>query len=437
MIVDTLIRSRWIIPVTPPGLILENHSLAILNGKIVELLPSDQVLQKYQATRVEDLEHHALIPGLINSHTHSPMSLFRGIADDLPLMEWLRGTIWPLEQKWIGEAFVRAGTELAIAEMLRGGVTCFNDMYFFPEISARVALRSGIRACIGLIVIDFPSVWARDSNEYLSKGLALHDELRNESLLSPVFAPHAPYSVSDDALKKIRMYSEELQIPIHMHVHETHDEIEQGLASTGLRPLARLKQLDLLGPSFIAVHMTQLIDEEIDWIAENDCHVVHCPESNLKLASGFCPVGRLLKNGVNVALGTDSAASNNNLDMLGEMRTAALLAKGIAGDASTVPASTALRMATLDGAKALGIDSRCGSLESGKSADITAITLDTLETLPVYNPVSQIVYSANRDQVTDVWVAGRRLLKSRTLTTLDPDQIRESIAHWSVKLHNS
>ncbi|MCI0653339.1 MAG: TRZ/ATZ family hydrolase [Methylococcaceae bacterium] len=436
MIVDTLIRSRWIIPVTPPELILENHSLAIRNGKIVELLPSDQALRKYQANRVEDLEHHALIPGLINSHTHSPMSLLRGIADDLPLMKWLKGTIWPLEQKWMSEAFVRAGAELAIAEMLRGGVTCFNDMYFFPEISARVALQSGIRACIGLIVIDFPSAWARDSNECLNKGLALYDELRNESLLSPVFAPHAPYSVSDDALEKIRMYSEELQIPIHMHVHETRAEIEQGLARTGMRPLARLKGLDLLGPSFIAVHMTQLIDEEIDWIAASDCHVVHCPESNLKLASGFCPVARLLRNGVNVALGTDSAASNNNLDVLGEMRTAALLAKGIAGDASAVPASTALRMATLGGAKALGIDSRCGSLEAGKSADITAITLDTLETLPVYDPISQIVYSANRDQVTDVWVAGRRLLESRTLTTLDPNKIKESIAHWSVKLHH-
>ncbi|MCI0668687.1 MAG: TRZ/ATZ family hydrolase [Methylococcaceae bacterium] len=436
MIVDTLISSRWIIPVVPAGLILENHSLAIRDGKIVGLLPTDQALEKIQATHVERLEHHALIPGLINSHTHSPMSFLRGIADDLPLMEWLQGTIWPLEQKWISETFVRDGTELAIAEMLRGGVTCFNDMYFFPEISARLALQSGIRASIGLIVIDFPSAWARDADEYLSKGLALCDELRNEPLLNPVFAPHAPYSVSDAALRKVRMYSEELQLAVHMHVHETRDEIEQGLANTGMRPLERLKQLDLLGPSFIAVHMTQLIDEEIDWVAESGCHVVHCPESNLKLASGFCPVGRLLENGINVALGTDSAASNNNLDILGEMRTAALLAKGVAGDASAVPASTALRMATLDGARALGIDSCCGSLEIGKSADITAITLDTLETLPVYDPVSQIVYAANRDQVTDVWVAGRQLLKSRTLTTLDPDKIRESIAHWSVKLHN-
>ncbi|MGH8476370.1 MAG: amidohydrolase family protein, partial [Methylococcales bacterium] len=267
MIIDTLISSRWIIPVVPPGLTLDYHSLAIHNGKILELLPTDQALRKYQPTRVADLDHHALIPGLINSHTHSPMTFLRGIADDLPLMEWLKGTIWPLEQKWVGEAFVREGAELAIAEMLRGGVTCFNDMYFFPEIVARAALQSGIRACVGLIVIDFPSAWAQDSDEYLEKGLALYDELRNESLLTPVFAPHAPYSVSDDALKKIRIYAEELQAPIHMHIHETRDEIEQGLECSGMRPLARLKKLDLLGPSLIAVHMTQLLDEEIDWIA--------------------------------------------------------------------------------------------------------------------------------------------------------------------------
>jgi 5-methylthioadenosine/S-adenosylhomocysteine deaminase len=365
------------------------------------------------------------------------MSFLRGIADDLPLMEWLQGTIWPLEQKWISESFVRDGTELAIAEMLRGGVTCFSDMYFFPEITARIALSCGIRACIGLIVVDFPSAWASCADEYLSKGLALHDELRNQSLLSAMFAPHAPYSVSDDALRKVRMYSEELQLPVHMHVHETRDEIDQGLVKTGVRPLERLKNLDLLSPSLIAVHMTQLVDAEIDWIAEYGCHVVHCPESNLKLASGFCPVNRLLENGINVALGTDSAASNNNLDILGEMRTAALLAKGVAGDASAVPAPVALRMATLDGAKALGIDSVCGSLEAGKSADVAAVILDTLETLPVYDPISQIVYSANRDQVTDVWVAGRHLLKSRTLTTLDPDKIRESIAHWSGKLRTA
>lgn len=436
MNVDTLISSRWIIPVEPDGLILENYSLVINNGKIIELLPTDQASGKYRASQVEVLEQHALIPGLINSHTHSPMTFLRGIADDIPLMEWLEGTIWPLEQKWVSEAFVRDGTELAIAEMLRGGITCFNDMYFFPEVTASLAQQIGIRARIGLIVIDFPSAWASNSEEYLSKGLALHDELRHQSLVNVAFAPHAPYTVSDDTFQKIQMYSEELELPIHMHVHETTDEIDQGLSNSGVRPLERLQRLGLLGPSLIAVHMTQLIDEEIEQVAEYDCQIVHCPESNLKLASGFCPVSRLLECGVNIALGTDSAASNNNLDMIGEMRTAALLAKGVSADASALPAPTALRMATLNGAKALGIDHWSGSLEVGKSADITAITLDTLETLPVYDPISQIVYSANRDQVTDVWVAGRQLLKSRKLTTLDTQNIRQSIAEWSGKLHS-
>ena len=437
MLVDTLINSRWIIPVEPHGLILEHHSIAILNGQIVELLPTEEALAKYQAGSMETLNDHVLIPGLVNCHTHSPMSFLRGIADDLPLMEWLQSTIWPLEQKWVDESFVREGTELAIAEMLRGGITCFNDMYFFPEISARAALASGIRACIGLIVIDFPSAWASNSDEYIRKGLVLHDELRNESLVSAAFAPHAPYSVSDDALRKVKMYSDELQLPIHMHVHETRDEIDQQIQSTGTRPLERLENLGLLGPSFIAVHMTQLDEDEIAGLAEHGCHVVHCPKSNLKLASGFCPVSQLLENGINVALGTDSAASNNSLDIVDEMRTAALLAKGVAGDASAVPAAMALRMATLNGATALGIDDRCGSLKAGKSADLTAMSLDSLETLPVYNPCSQIAYSASRNQVTDVWVAGRRMLKSGELTTLDSTQIKRSISEWSAKLQAS
>ena len=413
---------------------MENHALAISNGVIFEILPIEKALQKYAANSVEHLEHHALIPGFVNSHTHAAMAFLRGIADDQPLMEWLQGTIWPIEQKWMGEAFVADGTELAIAEMIRGGITCFNDMYFFPEITARIAQKTGIRSKIGLIQIEFPSAWAKNSDEYLTKGLALYDELRDQSLVSAAFAPHAPYSVSDSSLEKIRIYAEELELPIHMHVHETADEIKQSQEQFGTRPLARLQQLGLIGPSFIAVHMTQLTEAEIQMISQWDCHVVHCPESNMKLASGFCPVAQLLDAGINVALGTDSAASNNDLDILGEMRTAALLAKVYAADASAVPAATALRMATLNGAKALGLDATIGSLKPGKAADITAIRLDTLETQPVFNPISQIVYAANRDQITDVWVAGRHLLKARELSCLDIDKIKEKINLWASKL---
>ena len=349
-------------------------------------------------------------------------------------MEWLEDHIWPIEQKWISESFVRDGTDLAIAEMLRGGVTCFNDMYFFPEITAKQVLQTGIRACIGLILIDFPSAWAQDPDEYLAKGLALHDELRNESLVSTAFAPHAPYSVSDTVLEKVGIYAEELDIPVHMHVCETADEIDRSRKVYGIRPLARLQQLGIIGPSFIAVHMTQLTDEEIRVVANFGVHVVHCPRSNLKLASGFCPVARLLDAGINVALGTDSTASNNSLDIVGEMRTATLLGKGVAGNATAIPARMALRMATLNGARALGLESETGSLEIGKSADIAAINLDTLETQPVFDPVSQIVYAASRDQVTDVWVSGRQLLKSRALTTMNLERIKENISAWADKL---
>ena len=375
MIVDTLIHARWIIPVEPESVTYEHHTLVIDSGKIIDLLPTDLAKQKYQGTTTENLENHALLPGLINCHTHAAMTLMRGIADDLPLMDWLQNHIWPLEQKWMSEAFVKDGTDLAIAEMILGGTTCFNDMYFFPEITAGQAIHHGIRAKVGLIVIDFPSVWAQNSDEYIEKGLALHEQLRLSDLCSTAFAPHAPYTVSDEPLQKIRTLADELELPIHMHVHETLHEVEQAQAQTGQRPLQRLQELGLVNPSLIAVHMTQLSDEEISLFAESGAHIVHCPESNLKLASGFCPVARCLAAGINVALGTDGAASNNDLDMFGEMRTAALLGKAVAGDASAIPAMTALRMATINGAKALGLDTCCGSLSVGKAADVIAIDL--------------------------------------------------------------
>lgn len=434
MRIDTLLIARWIIPVEPEGMVLEDHALALSAGRIADLLPVAEARAKYPDAAEEAFGGHALVPGFVNAHTHAAMTLLRGIADDRPLMEWLTDHIWPLEQKWVGEAFVRDGADLAMAEMIQGGVTCFNDMYFFPEVTARRAARCGMRAVVGLILVDFPTAWAGGPAEYLSKGLALHDELRSDPLVTTAFAPHAPYSVSDEPLIKLRTLAAELDRPIHMHVHETKDEIEQSRKQYGLRPIQRLQQLDLLGPAFVAVHMTQLTDEEIASIAESGASVVHCPESNLKLASGFCPVAKLVKAGVNVAIGTDGAASNNDLDVMGEMRMAALLAKAVSSDASAVPAHAALRMATLNGAKALGLDSEIGSLEPGKCADIAAVRLDGIETQPLYHPISDLVYAASRHQVTDVWVAGRRLLKDRELTTLNPEDICRKAAVWREKL---
>ncbi len=432
--IDTLIKARWIIPVEPDDTVLEHHALAIRAGRIVALLPSAEADDRYRADKVHELPHHALIPGLVNTHTHAAMSLMRGLADDLPLMEWLKGHIWPAEGRWVGAEFVEDGTLLAMAEMLRGGVTCFNDMYFFPEITAHAAARAGMRAALGLIVIDFPTAWAANADEYIAKGLDLYDDHKDEALLSFCFAPHAPYTVSDEPLKRIRTLANELDLPVHMHVHETAHEVEESMARFGMRPLERLAQLGLVGPNLLAVHMTQLEDAEIAHLAEAGAHVLHCPESNLKLASGFCPVQKLLDAGVNVCLGTDGAASNNDLDLMGEMRTAALLAKGVAGDAAALPAAAALRMATLNGARALGLGEETGSLVPGKAADVVAVDLGALESRPVYHPVSHLVYATGRQQVTHVWVAGKALLKDRRLTTLDLEAIQARAMAWQERL---
>ncbi|MBD9357052.1 TRZ/ATZ family hydrolase [Methylomonas albis] len=434
MLVDLLIQARWIIPVEPESAIHEHSSLVIDDGRIVDLLPTAQAMLQYQARNVEVLDQHALIPGLINCHTHAAMSLLRGIADDLHLMDWLQNHIWPAEQKWVSEAFVRDGTDLAIAEMLRCGTTCFNDMYFFPEIAAQQAIQHGIRANIGLIVFDFPTVWAENADTYLSKGLALHEQLRNETLISTSFAPHAPYTVSDGPLRNVITYADEMNLTVHMHLHETAHEVDEQRTKNGQTPLQRLHELGLLTPSFIAVHMTQLTSEDILFYAGTGGHIVHCPESNLKLGSGFCPVAECLAAGINVALGTDGAASNNDLDMLSEMRTAALLGKGVAGDASAVSARTALQMATINGAKALGLDAEIGSLAIGKAADVVAIDLSELETQPLFNPLAQIVYAAGRHQVTDVWVNGKQLLKARRLTTLNYEDLLRRVDVWSRRL---
>ena len=432
--VDLILHARWVIPVEPAHTVLEHHSIAIRDGKIVAIANTDEITANFQADTVSELTNHALIPGLINTHTHAAMSLMRGLADDLPLMTWLNDHIWPAEGNWISKDFVRQGTEQAVAEMIRSGTTCFNDMYFFPDAAGAVASAAGIRACIGLIVIDFPSAWATNWQEYLDKGLAVNDQFRNDELITRAFAPHAPYSVSNEPLQKILTYSDELDIPIHIHLHETQDEIDQGMANHGSRPLHRLAELGLLTPSLMAVHMTHLQDDEIEHFSKTGAHIVHCPQSNMKLASGFCPVQRLQDAGINVALGTDGAASNNDLDMLAEMQSAAMLGKAVANDAAAVSAETALEMATINGAKALGIDDITGSLAVGKAADITAIDLSQLETRPLYNPVSQIVYAADRQQVTHVWCNGKALLKDRELQTLDMNKLLNNADSWHEKL---
>ena len=434
MQIDTLIIPQWLIPIEPANTVLQNKAIAINDGRIIDIADSEEAKEKYDTNNIVVLDKHVVLPGLINAHTHAAMNTLRGFADDLPLMTWLQDYIWPTEQKWISNEFVYDGALLACAEMLRGGTTCFADMYFYPESTARAAEHAGIRAVIGLIAVDFPTVYAQDANEYIHKGLQLHDQLRSHRLLSTMFAPHGPYTVSDEPLSRIATLAEELDIPIHIHLHETAHEIEESIQKYGKRPLQRLEELGLVTPRLISVHMTQLNNEEIKLYSDAGAHVVHCPESNLKLASGFCPAQQLLDANINVALGTDGAASNNDLDMLGEMRTAALLSKAVARDAQAGSAETVLRMATINAAKALGLDEHIGSIETGKSADLIAVNLDELETLPLYHPVSQLVYAASRHQVTDVWVAGRHVMKDRELTTMDIKDLLSKAKYWQQKL---
>jgi 5-methylthioadenosine/S-adenosylhomocysteine deaminase len=432
--IDALIEARWVIPVEPSGVTLDHAAVAVHEGRIVEVASAAEARARYEPRAHYECPRHALLPGFVNAHTHAAMTLLRGFADDLPLMTWLHKHIWPAERKWMNPGFVRDGTELAIAEMLRGGTTCFNDMYFFPDVVARVAAEHGMRAVVGMIVVDFPTSWAETAAEYFSKGLAVHDAYRNHPLVSTAFAPHAPYSVSDATLAKLRKLADQLDVPVHMHVHESADEIAGSLAKHGQRPLGRLAALGLLSPALLAVHATQLDDDEIGELARHGASVVHCPESNMKLANGWCPVARLVKAGVNVAIGTDGASSNNDLDMLYETRSAALVAKAVACDPAALTAPQALRMATLGGARALGLGDEIGALTPGRWADLTAIDLSAMRTQPVFDPVPQIVYAASSEQVTDVWVAGRHLVSEGVPTRIDLEDVRARATAWQDRI---
>jgi 5-methylthioadenosine/S-adenosylhomocysteine deaminase len=412
---DFLIKARWVVPVEPPATVLEQHAVAVRGGRIEAVLPASEAEARYPGLETFDLPGHALIPGLVNAHTHAAMTLMRGLADDLALMEWLEKHIWPAEGKHVSPEFVREGTLLACAEMIQGGITCFNDMYFFPGASIEAALAAGLRSAQGIIVMEFPSAYASDPADYLGKGLALRDRYRDEPLVSFCLAPHAPYTVSDATFRQVAALAAELDLPVHVHLHETREEIERSVAEHGVRPMERLNRLGLLGPHLIAVHAVHLDPAEIELLARHGCSVAHCPSSNLKLASGFAPVQALVDAGVNVAIGTDGAASNNRLDMFQEMRTAALLAKAVAGDARALPAHAALQAATLAGAHALGLDGITGSIAPGKAADLVAVDLSGPGLQPCYDPVSHLVYAAGRENVSHVWVAGRLLLRERQL----------------------
>ena len=432
--VNKVIHARWVVTVDAANQVFDHHSIAISKNRINAILPTELAEQKFATAEQVNLRTHAVIPGLVNAHTHAAMSLFRGAAEDLPLQDWLQQKIWPLEGKWVTEQFVRDGTRLAFAEMIRSGATCMNDMYMFPDVVGEVAKSVGMRSSLGMIVLEFPTAWAQNAVEYLDKGMKLYEEYFDEPLISTIFAPHAPYTVADETFETIVDLSDEYDLPVHMHIHETKDEIENSLKQHGVRPIERLRQLGLVNSKLLAVHATQLTSDETSLFADSQVSVVHCPKSNLKLASGICPVAQLLEKKVNVAIGTDGAASNNSLNMIEEMRFAGLIAKVSSGDASKVSVNEVLRMATINGAQSLGLESEIGSLEEGKFADITAIDLDDLNSSPVYDPVAQIVYAATRNQVTDVWIDGRRVLENRKLTSIDESECLDIAKRWGERI---
>jgi 5-methylthioadenosine/S-adenosylhomocysteine deaminase len=431
--IDSLICAGRIVPVDPSG-VLDDHAVAVHDGRIVDVLPTAAALARYEAQEVVRLDRHVLMPGLVNLHCHAAMSLMRGLADDVPLMEWLQRHIWPAEARHVSDEFVHDGSLLAMAEMIRAGITCVNDMYFFPEATARAALRIGMRASLGVIAIEFPSAYAPDAPGYLQRGLAARDAFRGEALLSFCLAPHAPYTVGDDTMKRIAVLAEEIDVPIHCHVHETRDEVAQGIARDGVRPFERLRRLGVVGPRLIAVHSVHLDEAELDVMAREGVSVAHCPSSNLKLASGIAPLAAMRRRGIRVGLGTDGAASNNRLDLLTEARTAALLAKAESGDAAADPAAEAQAMMTTQPPAAHGLEGRIGSIAKGKAADLVAVELSSLETLPCYDPVSHVIYAAGREHVTHVWINGRMKLDGRKLVDIDERDLQDKARWWQKRL---
>jgi 5-methylthioadenosine/S-adenosylhomocysteine deaminase len=437
--VDLIINARWLLPILPQNSLLENKAVVIQLGKIIDVCDFNIAAEKYQANETVNLSNHVLMPGLINLHTHAAMNLMRGLADDLPLMPWLEQHIWPAETQYVSPSFARDGTLLACAEMLSGGVTTFNDMYFYPKAAAEATLQSGMRANLGLVVLEFPSAYANDADSYIQQGLDARDALRDVPNITFSFAPHAPYTVNDATFERINIMAEQVNVTIHTHLHETLYELQESEKQFGMRPIARLAKLGLLSPNLTLAHGVHINEIEMSLLAEHGCHIAHCPSSNLKLASGIAPITEYTKRGINIGLGTDGAASNNRLDMFAEMRLAALLAKVQSDDATAISAHQGLAMATINGAKALGLDDKIGSIEIGKLADLTAVKLSYINMQPMFDVASHLVYVAGREQVSHVWVNGdlkyhKPAGNDGVFSNIEPQELNEIVQKWQTKL---
>lgn len=427
---DLMIEARWVATASDDCPLLHNTAIIVTQSEVIDVLPIEAARLKYSASTIACLDEHILIPGLINLHAHAPMSLMRGLADDKPLMTWLNDYIWPTEKAVISHDYVFDASLLSCAEMLAGGITCFNDMYFFPEATADAVLQSGIRANLGITVLDFPSSYANNAEDYLHKGLNARDQWREEKLISTSLAPHAPYTVSDHSFEMILTYADQLSLTIHTHLHETVEEINRSLTEFGQRPIERMFDLGLIGSNLIAAHLVHCTESEIDLMVAHGVSMAHCPTSNLKLGSGIAQTSGMLKKNLNVGLGSDGVASNNKIDLFAEMRLAALLAKGSTQDAAVLPAQQALQMATINGAKALQLEHQIGSIEIGKQADLTAVKLSDYSISPHYDPISHLVYACGREHVTHTWVAGTLRYNNGNLTEISLSQLKDIIHKW-------
>ena len=435
--VDLIITPGWIAPMTLPVSVISGCSVVVNKQRIIAILPSDEALLRYCADTQHLLPDSLLMPGLVNTHGHGAMSLLRGFADDLPLQEWLEDHIWPAEGRLVSEEFVRDGMELAMAEMLLSGTTCFADMYFFPDQVAASVRKAGMRAQVCFPILEFASAWARDADEYIHKGLGLYDDCKNDALIEVAFGPHALYTVSDATLGKVVALAGELEAPIQIHLHETSEEVSTAIANDGCRPLAKLQRLGGLSPLTQCAHMTQLDQADISALQVSGAHVLHCPQSNMKLGSGFCPAQQLIEADINVALGTDGAASNNSLSLFATMNLAALIAKGKTGDPAAISAQQTLLMGTINGAKALGLGDEIGTIEAGKAADLIAVDLSSIQTQPLYNPLSQLVYTDCSRQVSHVWVNGNLLVSEGQLLKLDQNEIINKAKYWRNQINGT
>jgi 5-methylthioadenosine/S-adenosylhomocysteine deaminase len=428
--VDTLITARWVIPIEPIGRVLEHHAVAIRAGRIVEVGPAVDMRARYRPELELERPEHVLLPGFVNAHTHAAASLLRGAAESGSFERWQEEQLRPLERRWIDAEYVRDGAALAIADMLTSGTTCFAGRDLFPEIVAQTASELQMRACVGLPVVEQLTVWAESAGECLEKGLRLHDEYRDDPLITTCLAPYSAETLSDETLARVRRAADELELPMAMHVNQTAAAAVAGAERT----IARLERLGLLSPLLSAVHMVHVDETDLEAGARAGISVVHCPQANLKLGTGISPVALFKTHDINVALGTDGAACNNDLSMLDEIRTAALLARGIHAAHVGIDAHEWLRAATLNGARALGLGDEIGSLTAGKWADLCCIDLARAHTQPVYDPAAQLVFAASRDQVSDVWVAGRALVSDGRLTRLDLADVIARAHRWQTRI---